>query len=37
MPSALSPSESNYIVNVQHSNFREIMLGKVRDFKFDLV
>jgi len=35
VPSAVIPSESNYLVNVQHRDFRAIMLGKVRDFRFD--
>jgi len=33
--SAVLPSESNYLVNVQHHDFRAIMLGKVRDLNFD--
>ncbi|MCZ2389868.1 MAG: RES family NAD+ phosphorylase [Acidobacteria bacterium] len=35
VPSAVVPVESNFLVNVQHPAFHDIMLGKVRDFKFD--
>ena len=35
-PSAIIPTESNYLLNPQHKDFRAIRIAKPRPFEFDL-
>jgi len=36
VPSAIIPTESNYLLNPQHADFRSIKIAKPRPFEFDL-
>ena len=36
VPSAIIPTESNYLLNPQHKDFRAIRIAKARPFEFDL-
>jgi RES domain-containing protein len=35
VPSAIVPSEKNYLLNPLHSDFRRIRVGRARPFVFD--
>jgi RES domain-containing protein len=35
VPSAVIPLERNYVMNVHHADFREIVFGPSRPFSFD--
>ncbi len=35
VPSAIIPEESNYLININHTDFKFISLKKVEDFRFD--
>ena len=35
VPSAIIPSEYNYLINPLHNDFKKVTIAKVEDFKFD--
>jgi RES domain-containing protein len=35
VPSVLVPLETNYLINLQHPDFRKLEIGKVVSFQFD--
>ena len=35
VPSAIVPSESNFLINVEHSDFRSFKIGEAEEFLFD--
>lgn len=36
VPSAVTPDESNYLINPEHQDFKSIDIGQPRPFKLDL-
>jgi RES domain-containing protein len=35
VPSVLAPSETNWLINPRHPEFRKIRLGKLESFRYD--